>query len=833
MTIRQVYYTSCRQGIDGIQGFQVNAASAGLDRAQIDSGLQLSLYRPAPSAPPLPTPEQVDAFPVAVGYRSFGDYAVLFHSRYLGADYTGRQGNYFAHLLVLDAPDRDLAGMLPVQAWGASRWTWEPADGAELPTLPEVPRGRLDEWSVGGHLRAGQMPEFVALLGAVHDGLRRRAGRVVVVAPQAEDVARAIAAVTRSLPTALAAAVSFTTFTAAPGDADVLVVGTTPDVTIPSSPFGDQTVIRLGRGPGDDGEDGRGGDRISRYARVVQACWARGDDEVGELVAMAATITPPIEPAELDDFSYLIELVVPDSPAVAPTLLPALEFAVQRLPSVLRPRLWDRVDHHVLRGGPLEDVSRWSAVLTAAQQIGTRPPPGLEARYLTAALAGLTGGGLDRDSIWLPVPLQGPHEHTALLWADAALDTSPTFDTATAVLGTLGRVGLALPEPTLRHLVDRVILPQLIDPSTAAAAADQLEQLPATDRVLPVVCRQLEGRIGDDPLFDTVVEELPVAAAELLGPFAARGSRCALAISMIRARARTGDSGPVSVFVEAVRVQGGCTPDVVDRFVALLWPESELPTVTEAVALCRKVPADVLGATTVPQRLVGRLIADAEEPGLSPDDVDLAALLAAPPVLGALDGNRTVVTAIQLGAGFRSSQRYSDKAGRAAVDAVRAAADVTAPVRRWVLDAVAVWILRLPNASQHAQVLTDVLAAGRSPEFIDAYRKQLIVVLNTGRSPAAATVLPALAFVASWHGEARTLLDTTCATVLSGRRKRDLEAIGQALARNNKALKPMLREMGSQAPHSWPDWWVEWQQRHLRRSLLGRLIAWRRTKAAS
>ena len=48
MTIRQLYYTSCQHGTEGIQGFQVNAITPGVDRAQVDAGLQLSLYRPPP-----------------------------------------------------------------------------------------------------------------------------------------------------------------------------------------------------------------------------------------------------------------------------------------------------------------------------------------------------------------------------------------------------------------------------------------------------------------------------------------------------------------------------------------------------------------------------------------------------------------------------------------------------------------------------------------------------------------------------------------------------------------------------------------------------------------
>lgn len=834
MTIRQIYYTSCQQGLDGIQGFQVNAVTPGIDRTQVDAGLQLSLYRPAPSAPPLPTPEQVQASPVAVGYRSYGDYAVLFHSRYLGADFTGRQGNYFAHILVLDAPDGDLAGMLPVQAWGANRWQWEPVDGTELPVLTEVPRGRLGEWSAGDHLRAGRLPEFGQLLSAVQDGLRRQSGRVVVVAPRDEDVARAIAAVTRSLPPALAAGVSFTTFTASPGDADVLVVGTSPDVAIPSSPFGDQTVLRLGSGPGtarDRGPDGR----LNRYARVVEECWARGDDEAEEVVALAASIVPPIEPSELDELSYLVELVVADSPAAVPDLelLPALEFGVRRWPVVLRPRIWERVEYHLERGVMIDNVPRWSAVLTAAHAKDMTPLPGLEARYLNAALAAVTDDGLDPATIWLPARFDGPYEQVALHWASTTLDVSPSFETAAAVLGTLGRIGVGLPDPTLRHLADRVVLPQLIDPVTSATATVELRRLSSADRVLPLVCEQMEGRLGSDELFDAVVEELPVAAAGLLAPYAAGRSRSALAFAMVQARARSGDRDPVSVLAEALRFEGSehSAPDAVERFVGLLWPE--LPPAAEAVALCRTVRPEVLGATTVPLRLVERLVADARNSGLRSDHSNLADELAAEPIFDSLGEGRPIVRAVRFGAYFHTKPRYSDRSVTVAADAVRSTGTVIPEIRRWVLEAVAGWILGLTDATQHAEVLHQVLTGGGTREFVDAYRQILIDVLRSGRPAAVAAVLPALAYLAIEHAEARSLLDITCVMVLTGRKKRDMDSIAQALGRNDRRLRPMLHEMGRKAPESWLAWWEKWQETHLRRSLVSRFIARRRTAKAS
>jgi len=829
MTIRQLYYTSCQQGTEGIQGFQVNAASPGIDRAHVDAGVQLILYRPSPEAPSLPTAEQLDALPVAVGYRSFGDYAVLFHSRYVGADFTGRQGNYFAHILVLDAPDQDLAGVLPVDTWGGTTWRWTPADRTELPVLPDVPRGQLNQWSPGAHLRGGQLPEFGRLFTAVQDGLRRRSGRIVLVAPSDEAVARAVAVVTRSLPRALATAVSFVTFTSAPGETDVLIAGTSADVSIPASPLGDQTVLRLGDTGSHHGAD------VCRYARVLQDCWLRSDDEADEAIALASSIRPPVAVTELDELSHLIELIVPESPLAVPDLdiLSALEFGLRRWPVVLRAPVWARVAHHVERGDPVTDMSRWSGVLAAAHAQGMTPPPVLLDAYLTAVLTGIAENRLDPAGVWMPARLTGAHEHTALDWATATLDRSPSFAVASAVLNTLARVGVGLPEATLRHLVERVVVPRLVDPATAENAAVEFDRMAASTSALPgLVCAELDRLLAEPQGFPQVAATLPAAAAELLSPHAPPSSRCTLALDVVQARAGTGRRGPVSVLVSALKNRGaGCSPIDVQMFVDLLW--SELPSAAEGVALCRAVRPEMLAATPVPARLVQRIVADAEESGLGSEDVELADELAKRPIFDSLGDRQPTVLAVRYSAYFGTRPPHSDSTTDA-VRAVDSVEGVIPEIRKQTLAAVASWIFDTPDAAMHADVLHHLLNDTHNPrEFVGAYRAQLIEVLRNGRPTAVAAVLPALAFLGPHYPEIQKMLDMTAAMVLTGRSKRDLEDITWAIGSADRHLRPMLREMGRQAPKSWPVWWDEWQQAHLRTSLMSRFIARRRTAKAA
>jgi hypothetical protein len=820
MTIRQLYYTSCRQGKEGIQGFQVNAASPGLPDRHEDLGLRLSAYRPPPSTPVLPTPEQIERFPVAVGYRSCDDVAVLFHSRYLGTDFTGRQGNYFAHVLVLDAPEQDLGGMLPIEAWDSALWRWQPSQGTRLPLIEAIPPGPLaDRERIRTHLLDGRLADFGVLLSAVQDGLAGRVGRVVVVAPDAVDVARALAAVTRSIPGTLAAAVSFTTFTSSPGDADVLVAGTTPDVEVTNSPYGDQIVVTLAG-------DGSGERRTSRYASVLGACWTRGVPAVGEVIALSARVAPPLAAAELDQFADLVELAVLGSSSTACDPLPALEFALRRLPSVLTPDLWRGVDEQARRAGSFDEVQRWSSVLAAASNGGTAPGPELESGYVRAALSQIAAGALDPAGIWLPSREGGQRAKAATEWALGTLKACPALDTAASVLTTLSKLGVRLPDQELRWLADEVVLAALLDPNQPDSST-RLRQLPDADRLLALVCSQLESRVATNDLFDMVVEELPAAAAGLIESTAPRDSRCALAAALAHARA-TG-SGRVAALLRAVQASAGpaparpgkASPEAIERFAALLWPDP--PTAQEGVELCRHFDLAVLSATKIPQWLLERLLEDARTARLTTSDEQLAAMLAAEPLAGTLANGVHTATCIRWGAYLNSSSRHSAKAG-AAVEAIRCAAYADRAVAGAVLETVANWMLELTEPTQHAEVLIRVIQEAPSPDFLTVYSHRLAVVLASAKPIKIATVLPAIVFLANKDRTGQRLLATTCKDTLASRRKRELDAVGRFFESRRHRLPPPPFSQGRKPAKDWQSWWKDWRDHNLPQSVLARLL---------
>jgi hypothetical protein len=232
-------------------------------------------YRPPPSAPSAPAPEELSAFPVAFAYGREGDRAVLARCRYTGRDYSGRYGNFSGHAVV--AAPQELEGLRPIELWESPVWDGPPEAAPDL-----VPGTAFDPDALVAWLRREDAHDRLAvLLDAVTAALACGHGRVVLVADDAGLIARWIALVSYSLPATLAAHLSFITYTADPESAPQLVVGTVPEAW-PRGGF------RLGEPVPRDGE------RPGRFARVIADCWRTGDldgiDAVGELLASGPAV---------------------------------------------------------------------------------------------------------------------------------------------------------------------------------------------------------------------------------------------------------------------------------------------------------------------------------------------------------------------------------------------------------------------------------------------------------------------------------------------------------------------------------------------------------------
>jgi len=278
----QLHYTSAASGPTGRAGFQFVAETPGLPPQVRSAVAPLLTYRPPPRAPLSPDAEELAAFPVALAYERSGGRAVLVRSRYLGRDYSGREGNFFAHAVV--AEPEELEGLRPIELWGAGFWTDRPAEG-DLAALEELdpgegvcPQELADRLAEEGSYRL-----LAALVDAAVTALDRGHGRVVLVGADVEPIVRWIAVLSYSLPVTAAARLSFTTYSADPCGALHRVVGTTPDVW--AAVHRDEPAFFVDE-PADPPAAGTG----SRFARTVAECWRARDfaglDALGELVAV-------------------------------------------------------------------------------------------------------------------------------------------------------------------------------------------------------------------------------------------------------------------------------------------------------------------------------------------------------------------------------------------------------------------------------------------------------------------------------------------------------------------------------------------------------------------
>src|SRR3954454_16477276 len=186
----QLHYTSARSGATGRAGFQFVAETPDLPPGLRAAVTPFMVYRPPPRAPLSPGPEELARFPVALAYDRLETRPVLVRCRYLGRDYSGRYGNFFAHAVIADP--EELEGLRPIELWQAP--LWDDAPGELIVQEDLAPGEAVDPESIGRWLAGTGSYELLArLLDHVTAILGRGHGRLVLVADDADLVARWIA----------------------------------------------------------------------------------------------------------------------------------------------------------------------------------------------------------------------------------------------------------------------------------------------------------------------------------------------------------------------------------------------------------------------------------------------------------------------------------------------------------------------------------------------------------------------------------------------------------------------------------------------------------------
>ncbi|MCM2386897.1 GTPase-associated protein 1-related protein [Streptomyces albipurpureus] len=226
----QLHYTSAAPGPDG-SGFRFTAVSETVPANLLREIEQLVGYEPPPDAPSRPSRAELNSFPVAFTHSTLSDGSrLLCHSVYTGADYSGRYGNFHAHVVWLPNGSAVPGGLLPVELWRSPSWSAATPESGRPDPLPELlpgrslDRNRLTAFAVA---QSDRLPAFLADVRALF--LTSDAPQLIVAEPEPHDIMQWVALASAALPRELAARLTFTSYTRRPLQATQQIVGIRPE----------------------------------------------------------------------------------------------------------------------------------------------------------------------------------------------------------------------------------------------------------------------------------------------------------------------------------------------------------------------------------------------------------------------------------------------------------------------------------------------------------------------------------------------------------------------------------------------------------------------------
>jgi hypothetical protein len=763
MTVHQLHYTSCEDGLEGIQGFQISAATPGAPIPLIELAVRASAYEAGPDLAAYLGDGDLSRFPIAFGYVPSGTGAVVFESRYAGTDFTGRVGNYFAHALLIEDADCELAGLLPIELWSSPAWAGtRPDTGTVLPELTMLPPG------TGTDLPSTQqflslpchLDKLEWLLSTLQQALTSGGGRLVLTVPDHDAAARWLAAVFRSLPRPIGLGVSFVTYTGRPEDQDVLISCTTPDVPMPA--YGDFTVLDLtGDTAGDTSGNTSGGER-TRYAAAIVQAWRSGQAE--SAVRLAEQTNPDRGGAGLDAIGTFLEFAMGLPTATSadePHLLGAVDLAVGRMTNRFSAQAWQRVCDQIQDLGGPRDLRRWAVMLQAAQRRREPVPPTLLGMYYVAALT-----SPEDDGQWLP----------------------------------------GLSEAELDDVAENAVLPAI---TGGRPGAPLLGRLRTQRDLLNALLRVIDRRLTDQREMRRLAAALSPEVAHLMGSGATASRHTTSRVGLLTdiVLARNGMVDAVAVLDGAVRADA---PDW-QHLGTLLWPN--LPSADDALRALRTLPVDVLAATGLTDLITQRALRDAENGSPTTGTVCLAdELLRSPSADHLPEPSRIALRGVQLTEHFR---RVTPKhaADRDVSDALDVVARSPAAIGDRLMQSLASSVLRTRDPVTHGDLLEQALAA-QPGRFLSIYRELARGQLAKA-SPNQVAMTVVIWETLSDFGMKYELVEKTLASALSRRNRKSLDKIGTALG-------PIADSLGQRAPKradSWKTWWQAWRVTHEQRGL--------------
>jgi hypothetical protein len=725
MTFQQAYYTSCTSGLRESMGFQFNAVSRGVDARMFEQLERIGLYSPPRQAPIQPTPEELAQFPVMLSYQLLdGGQMVIAQSKYVGLDYSGRWGNYFAHFLLASATKDDL-GFLPIELWQSPLWTTRESSDRELPMLenPEV-SGSITPADVRQFLE--RHPEHVApMVEATRTALTT--GRRVVIIDDAQSVALWIAAVTYALPRHLAMATSFTTYAKSPYESGATIIGTTPDSDFRGTDFEidhQYSVFDFARGRFSRIE------AASRYARGVAAAYKESADRVAEFPAFAARVDPEVDAANLDStwFGYSLASGSTLSDAVSAE---DIRWFAPRLARFAGAQLRQFLDAAVAAAATpgvvdaLFELYEHSRRVASAAQIveecafsllvraSNREPEQYAARIISNAPYGSTAIQLAEklSSEWL-----------------FAIESSSSSARVASLLSAGEFLGFGRIDPQrlgtalVRWIDDAAVQTATLRIAAAGAGEDVL-------RAILNPLRETRARVFE-PLTPWLLDERVRNATRDV--FVATGD-----VNFYTRVLCARDRDRVRAFGVAIsgaqQIDGKLTAARADEVFNIVWGHAPM-TAQEAIRVCDSC-ASVLPSTSLLQRLPPLLLAADSDPVAV---ARLAEILGSDELKRPLGERRRFVDVYRLLRELATPRHEPQKAIQAAI-ALLSRDELPPEAKAQLNYAAASSLAALRDVSQHAKLM---LSARNSPDFVNTYERYAIAHLHAEPHVA----IPAAAF---------------------------------------------------------------------------------------
>lgn len=724
MSFRQVYYTSCRKGLRGSPGFQVNAASCGIAPNLLQQVERLCVYVPPVSAPSRPGPGELDQFPLALIYQPIQDGAtVVAQARYIGADYSGRFGNYFAHCLITTAPAADLGELLPIQLWRSPLWSATESETTELPEAgPATPGGAIDLPQLADFLAdKGRMEHVAAFVTAAEQALRSH--RRVVIVDSSDCVARWIAAMCFVLPRNLALQLTFNTYVKSPYQTDALVVGTTADSDFGFAPHEIRHTVFLF-----DFVGARFTPIESLSPLGLMAALALRPERVEHLAgyhAFIAAVEPelPLEQAGIALASYckLVGMTVPgiDSAQIARWCAPRLA----RLPASRVGPLFTQLLDGPVHAQAIEVALTLMAGATP-QTVPTQTQAAAAAVIVgwvvrAAALPAVSGESLSQITDAL-APMSELAAVAPLYPLDWAALLGSTREPARLLLYVLlgERLGgLADLGDTLRKLGEEVIGPAL----GAAPLQRPVGLLAGRSSSLPLLeglAAYLLCQVREPRIFTELAPLLAAnQVAEVLQSWALTNHALLLYFHLCRAHSISKPGGRITAFRQCLTGVAGAgeplTGPLVESALAVVFSDKP-PLPQEELQILSAVPPAVLAQTRILAQFAERLAKSAAAPGTPAIDRELAAQLGAAGLREAL-GPASAFLELADAAAHLDEAGWADHLVNAVARAHRAGPEVGEGVCRRAASKLSEQL----NFSHHRLLVPGALAA--CPWFEQAY----------------------------------------------------------------------------------------------------------------